>query len=90
MGACTPRLVTALGAGRVCAAEIMVANPAIRALIREGKTFQIDTAIQTGAEQGMQTMDRTLAQLVRTGVITYDNAREYAVDINELERLMRG
>ena len=90
MGICSQRLVPAIGGGRVCAAEIMVANPAIRALIREGKTFQIDTAIQTGAEQGMQTMDRTLAQLVRTGVITYDNAREYAVDINELERLMRG
>ena len=87
---CSQRLVPAIGGGRVCAAEIMVANPAIRALIREGKTFQIDTAIQTGAEQGMQTMDRTLASLARTGVITYDSAREYAVDVNELERLMRG
>lgn len=90
MAICSQRLVPAIGGGRVCAAEIMVANPAIRALIREGKTFQIDTAIQTGAEQGMQTMDRTLASLVHTGVITYDNAREYAVDVNELERLMRG
>ena len=90
MAICSQRLVPAIGGGRVAAAEIMIANPAIRALIREGKTFQIDTAIQTGAEQGMQTMDRTLAQLVRTGVITYDNAREYAVDVNELERLMRG
>ena len=90
MAICSQRLVPAIGGGRVCAAEIMVANPAIRALIREGKTFQIDTAIQTGAEQGMQTMDRTLASLVHTGVITYDSAREYAVDVNELERLMRG
>ena len=90
MAICSQRLVPAIGGGRVAAAEIMIANPAIRALIREGKTFQIDTAIQTGAEQGMQTMDRTLAQLVRTGVITYDSAREYAVDVNELERLMRG
>lgn len=87
---CSQRLIPAIGGGRVAAAEIMVANPAIRALIREGKTFQIDTAIQTGAEQGMQTMDRTLTNLVRTGVITYDHAREYAVDVNELERLMRG
>ena len=87
---CSQRLIPAIGGGRVAAAEIMVANPAIRALIREGKTFQIDTAIQTGAEQGMQTMDRTLANMVRTGVITYDHAREYAVDVNELERLMRG
>ena len=68
----------------------MIANSAIRALIRDGKTHQIDTAIQTGAEQGMQTMDRTLAKLVRTGVITYDSAREYAIDINELNRLVKG
>ena len=90
MAICSQRLVPAVGGGRVCAAEILVANSAIRALIREGKTFQIDTAIQTGAEQGMQTMDRTLAKLVQSGVITYDSAREYAVDVNELNRYVRG
>lgn len=90
MAICSQRLVPAVGGGRVCAAEIMVANPAVRALIREGKTFQLDTAIQTGADQGMQTMDRTLAKLVQTGVITYDSAREYAVDINELNRYVKG
>ena len=87
---CSQRLVPAIGGGRVCAAEVMIANPAVRALIREGKSFQLDTAIQTGAEQGMQTMDRTLATMVRAGIISYDSAREYAVDVNELERLMRG
>lgn len=90
MAICAQRLVPAIGGGRVVAAEIMVANSAIRALIRDGKTHQLDTAIQTGADQGMQTMDRTLAKLVQTGVITYDSAREYAVDINELNRLVRG
>ena len=90
MAICSQRLVPAVGGGRVCAAEILVANSAIRALIRDGKTFQIDTAIQTGAEQGMQTMDRTLAKLVQSGVITYDSAREYAVDINELNRYVKG
>lgn len=90
MAICAQRLVPAIGGGRVCAAEIMVANPAIRALIREGKTFQLDTAIQTGAEFGMQTMDRTLADMVRTGTISYDSAREYAVDPMELDRLVRG
>ena len=90
MAVCAQRLVPAIGGGRVVAAEIMVANSAIRALIRDGKTHQLDTAIQTGAEQGMQTMDRTLAKLVQTGVITYESAREYAVDINELDRLVRG
>ena len=90
MAICAQRLVPAIGGGRVVAAEIMVANPAIRALIRDGKTHQLDNAIQTGADQGMQTMDRTLAKLVQTGVITYDSAREFAVDINELNRLVRG
>ena len=90
MAICSQRLVPAIGGGRVCAAEIMIANPAVRALIREGKTFQLDTAIQTGADVGMQTMDRTLAKLVQAGEITYDSAREYAVDVNELDRLVRG
>ena len=67
-----------------------MANAAVRNIIREGKTHQLDAVIQTGADQGMQTMDRTLVKLVQTGVITYDNAREYAVDIVEFERLMRG
>ena len=90
MAICAQRLVPAIGGGRVVAAEIMIANSAIRSLIRDGKTHQIDTAIQTGADQGMQTMDRTLAKLVQTGVITYDSAREYAVDLTELDRLVRG
>jgi twitching motility protein PilT len=90
MAICAQRLVPAIGGGRVVAAEIMIANPAIRALIRDGKTHQIDTAIQTGADQGMQTMDRTLAKLVQTGVITYDAGREYAVDVTEYNRLVKG
>ena len=90
MAICAQRLVPSIGGGRVVAAEIMIANSAIRSLIRDGKTFQIDTAIQTGAGEGMQTMDRTLAKLVQTGVISYDSAREYAVDVNELNRLVRG
>jgi twitching motility protein PilT len=68
----------------------MVANSAVRSIIREGKTHQLDTTIQTGANEGMQTMDRTLAKLVQQGTITYDNAREYAVDVHEFERLVKG
>ena len=90
MAICAQRLVPAIGGGRVVAAEIMVANPAVRSIIREGKTHQLDTVIQTGADAGMQTMDRTLVKLIQQGVITYDNAREYAVDLQEFERLARG
>ena len=84
------RLVSSIGGGRVVAAEVLIANPAVRNIIREGKSHQLDAVIQTGAEQGMQTMDRTLANLVQSGTITYDSAREYAVDLTEFERLMRG
>ena len=87
---CAQRLVPAIGGGRVAAAEIMITNPAIKSLIREGKTHQLDTAIQTGVSQGMQTMDRTLVKMVQTGVISYDDARDFAVDMTEFERLVRG
>ena len=90
MAVCSQRLVPAIGGGRVCAAEIMVANTAIRSIIREGKTHQLDTAIQTGASEGMQTMDRTLAKVVQQGTVTYVSAREYAVDVREFERIVKG
>ena len=90
MGICAQRLVPAIGGGRVVAAEVLVANPAVRNIIREGKSHQLDAIIQTSSAQGMQTMDRTLVSLVQSGTVTYDNAREFAVDIAEFERLMRG
>ena len=90
MAICSQRLVPAIGGGRVVAAEVLVANPAVRNVIREGKSHQLDAIIQTGADQGMQTMDRTLVSLVQSGTVTYDSAREFAVDLTEFERLMRG
>lgn len=90
MAVCSQRLIPAIGGGRVVAAEIMIANSAVRAIIREGKTHQLDTTIQTGANEGMQTMDRTLAKLVQQGTVTYDDARDYAVDMREFERLVKG
>ncbi len=90
MAICSQRLVPGISGGRVPVAEIMVTNPAVKSLIREGKTHQLDTVIQTGATQGMQTMDRTLVKMVKAGAITYDAARDYAVDLTEFERLARG
>ena len=87
---CSQRLVPTIGGGRVAAAEILVATPAVRNIIREGKSHQLDAVIQTGGEYGMQSMDKTLVNLVHAGTITYDNARDVAVDIEELDRLMRG
>lgn len=90
MAICSQRLVPAIGGGRVAATEILIANSAVRNIIREGKSHQLDAVIQTGADQGMQTMDRTLVSLVQSGTVTYDNAREFAVDLTEFERLIRG
>ncbi len=84
------RLIPAIGGGRVAAAEILIATSAVRNIIREGKTHQLEAVIQTGAEFGMQSMDRTLVNLVHAGTITYDEARNFAVDLDEVERLMRG
>ncbi len=90
MAICSQRLVPAIGGGRIAAAEILVATPAVRNIIREGKAHQLEAVIQTGAEHGMQSMDKTLVNLIHNGTITYDEARNYAVDIEELDRMMRG
>ncbi len=86
---CSQRLVPAIGGGRIAAAEILIATPAVRNIIREGKTHQLEAVIQTGAEHGMQSMDKTLVTLIHNGTITYDEARNVAIDIEELDRLMR-
>lgn len=89
MAICSQRLVPAIGGGRAVAAEILVANSAVRNIIREGKSHQLDAVIQTGADKGMQSMDRTLVNMIHAGTITYDEARIFAVDLEEFERLMR-
>ncbi|HET7302278.1 MAG TPA: type IV pilus twitching motility protein PilT [Candidatus Saccharimonadales bacterium] len=90
MAVCSQRLIPAIGGGRIAAAEILVATPAVRNIIREGKTHQLEAVIQTGGEFGMQSMDKTLVNLVHNGTISYDEARQFAVDQDELDRLMRG
>lgn len=89
MAICSQRLIPTIGGGRTAAAELLIATPAVRNIIREGKTHQLEAVIQTGAEFGMQSMDKTLVTLIHEGTITYDEARNFAVDIDELDRLMR-
>lgn len=76
--------------GRVAALEIMIMNAAIRNLIRESKVFQINTVIQTGARQGMNTMDSHLVQLYKQGSINYDDCITYCADIDNVMRLLGG
>jgi twitching motility protein PilT len=81
-------LPTADGAGRIAACEVLLATPAIRNLIREGKTHQIYSSLQTGGSLGMQTMDAALATLVRGGKITQRVAEARSSTPDELRRLL--
>jgi twitching motility protein PilT len=67
---------------------VLVPTPAIRNLIREGKTHQIYSSLQTGSNQGMQTMDTALAQLVRAGHISAKLAESRSTTPEELRRLL--
>ena len=73
-------LLPKVGGGRVAAYEILVATPAVRSLIRQNKSFQITSSMQTGKRQGMQLLDDALAELVRSGQITLETALEVAND----------
>ncbi|MGH2937983.1 MAG: type IV pilus twitching motility protein PilT [Solirubrobacterales bacterium] len=81
-------LPTADGQGRVVACEVLIPTPAIRNLIREGKTHQIYAALQTSGAMGMQTMDADLARLVRAGQVSRSLAEQRASVPEELNRLL--
>jgi twitching motility protein PilT len=81
-------LPTADGSGRVVASEVLIPSPAVRNLIREGKTHQIYSVLQTSASAGMQTMDSALASLVRAGKITRQLAEQRSTTPEELKRLL--
>ena len=84
------QLLPRSGGGRVASIEVMIATSAIRNLIREGKTHQIYSTLETGAQFGMQTMDRQLAELSRTGMVSYDEALARCIDRENFKRLVEG
>ncbi|MEX2394272.1 MAG: PilT/PilU family type 4a pilus ATPase [Actinomycetota bacterium] len=75
------------GVGRVVATEILMVTPAVRNLIREGKTHQLYSVMQAGAQYGMQTMDASLADAVQKGVVRFDEAKERCHNVEEFSRL---
>ena len=86
---CQQLLPHASGRGRVLGAEVMLANNAIRALIREGKGHQIYSQIQTGGRVGMRTMSSWLAEIVRRGKVRLEDAERTLSDTNELRMLLQ-
>ncbi|MFT4841492.1 MAG: twitching motility protein PilT [Planctomycetota bacterium] len=76
------------GKGRALAAEVMIATPAIRALVRDNKSHQIMSIIQTGAQSGMKTMNQSLFDLYRNGTVSYDDAIAHTSDETDFQRLM--
>lgn len=87
-GVISQRLIPTLDGKRIVATEILLANNAIKANIREGKTHLIDSTIETSSEEGMKTIESSLAELVKNGVITLETAQAYALRPDTLARLM--
>jgi twitching motility protein PilT len=85
---CQTLVKRASGSGRAVATEVLVTTPAIANLIREGKTYQIRSALQAGRAQGMHTMDQHLADLVNSGTVTYGAALEKVHDQEDFARLV--
>ncbi len=88
LGIFSQRLVPRIAGGRVPAYELLINNNAVANLIREKRTHEIDTVIETGSELGMIDMNRSLIDLVRRGEITIENAYAYSSNPKNLERLM--
>ncbi|MDT8718134.1 type IV pilus twitching motility protein PilT [Clostridium sp. 19966] len=76
------------GKGRVAALEIMVMTSAIQNLVREGKTHQIESSVQTGSKYGMKTMDMAIAELYKKKEISAEDALTYSIDRDMIQRLM--
>ena len=89
LGIVSQRLVNRVEGGRMPAVEILYNNNAVANLIREGKTHQINLVIETSREQGMVSLNNALANLVKRGIITFEEAETYSTDREELKILLR-
>lgn len=90
VGVVSQRLIPKIEGGRAPATEVMIANAAVRNLIREDKVFQIDLVIETSLESGMISLNRSLADLVRRKEISLENAEIYSLNPSELRMLLGG
>ena len=89
LGVLSRRLIPATKGGMINAIELLIGNSAVRNLIREGKTHQIDMVIETHLEEGMISLNRSLADLVERGLINYENAELYSTNPHELKMILQ-
>jgi twitching motility protein PilT len=89
IGIVSQRLIPRVSGGLIPAVEIMIANAAVRNLIRENKAHELDLVIETSSGEGMISLNRSLIALVRQGEITFENAALYSLNPGELQTLMR-
>lgn len=89
-GIISQRLIPTIGGGRRVAVEILLANAAVRNMIREAKTYQLDSVIQTSSNIGMVSLEKSLVSLVREGKISIDDAKSMSAHPDEVLRLFRG
>jgi len=88
LGVVSQRLLRKVGGGRIPAVEIMIKNNAIDNMIRQGQTHQINIALETSLDEGMVSINRSLAMLVREGLVTTEEAEPYATDVNSFRMIM--
>ncbi len=84
---CQTLVPKADGSGRVAAIEVMMANPAVRNLIREGKTYQLPNTIRMNTQHGMELLDHALVRLFRSGIISHESIFEFCNDQEEIAKI---
>ncbi len=89
LGIISQRLIPRIDFGRVPALEILIVNPAVRNLIREGKTHQLDLVIDTSADAGMVSLNKSLAGLVKSRIISMESAETYSLNVADLRMLLQ-
>ena len=89
LGIISQRLIPRIGGGVVPAVEVLLANSAVRTLVREGKTHQLDLVIETSADEGMISLNKSLSTLVHAGAISFEDAETYSVNPQELHMMLK-
>ncbi|HSW89763.1 MAG TPA: type IV pilus twitching motility protein PilT [Patescibacteria group bacterium] len=88
-GIVSQRLLPSLKGGRIAAVDVMLATSAVKNIIREGKTYQLDNVISTSSELGMISLESSLAKLVNNGDVSYQKAKEHALNPDQFDRMIK-